>query len=148
SDFEFPELLVPQVIDLDETNPCAVVFSGENRGESTRRKRVVHACLGWHKSRPQERDPAAIIRIQQGAIAVAQFEGWIDQSIRYPKGYQARPDSPYHDVGIAVPAQNEARDHDIGTRADKGSRADIGQRRRGCVTKIINFHQAYACGII
>ena len=58
-----------------------------------------------------------------------------------------RSDNP---VIAAVVAQDEARDHDVVARADKGPRADIGQLRQNGLTQVVDFNQAdtrrcYSC---
>ena len=48
----------------------------------------------------------------------------------------------------AVAAQDEARNHDVVPRADKGPRADIAQFRGRCRIEIVDFDQAHTRAVI
>ena len=91
-----------------------------------------------------------VIRDQERSIVVAQFQRWIGQRIRHTEGGQARPDAA-HDNPVsrrAWSAQDEARDHDVVARADKGPRADIGQLRENGLTEIVDFNQTDTRGAL
>ena len=68
---------------------------------------------------------------------------------RYAKGSQARPDSAHDNaVSTAIASQDEARDHDVGTRVDKGPRANVTQLRGYCLIEVVSFNQRDPRGVI
>ena len=48
---------------------------------------------------------------------------------------------------LHVVAQEEARDHDVVTGADKGARAQVGQFRVHFLVEVVDFHQGDTGGV-
>ena len=90
-----------------------------------------------------------VIRDEERSIIVAQLQRWIGQRIRHSDRSQAGTDAAHDDPVIAAAvAQNEAGDHDVVTRADKGARADISQLRGDSLIEVVNFNQGDTRGVV
>ena len=132
--------------------PVPLFSPASKRGVKTRRQRRRYARLevvcrrqtrGNQFRRLSRVILPVVVRSDKRSIAVAQLQRWIGQRISHSKCRQAGADTAHHDPVIAVvTAQHEARDHDVVPCADKGSRANIGQLRRNCLTEVVNFNQA------
>ena len=90
-----------------------------------------------------------VIALQQEAVAIAQFEGGIGQSIRDSRLSERRSYRANQDVGLArSSAKNEAADEHVVASADETARADVSEKRVARLVQIVDFDQSHAGRII
>src|SRR5450755_2526099 len=88
-----------------------------------------------------------IVRGEGRATAVVEFQGGIQQRIRYAKVRQRWTDRSNEHFRQPVPG-DETTDQNVVSRFDKSARADIPQLRIGRRIQIIGFHHSYTSRVV
>ena len=90
-----------------------------------------------------------IIRHQQRAIGVAQFQGWIlEHRVQAKLGERWADAAHSHSRVVRASTQDKPADHDVVPCFHEAARADVGQLRIRRLVEIVGFDDSDAAGVI